>query len=79
MASSHTKLEENLKCSICLEIFKDPVVLHCSHSFCKACLDGSWNGKEVKECPLLLSVLRDAGGWVLFRFILPSRFLGLFM
>ncbi|KAL7851962.1 hypothetical protein SRHO_G00177470 [Serrasalmus rhombeus] len=52
MASSHTKLEENLKCSICLEIFKDPVVLHCSHSFCKACLDGSWNGKEAKECPL---------------------------
>ena len=52
MASSHTKLEENLKCSICLEIFKDPVVLHCTHSFCKACLDRSWNGKEAKECPL---------------------------
>ncbi|KAL7824478.1 hypothetical protein AOLI_G00328800 [Acnodon oligacanthus] len=52
MASSHTKLEENLKCSICLEIFKDPVVLLCCHSFCKACLDRSWTGKEVKECPL---------------------------
>ncbi|XP_072513086.1 zinc-binding protein A33-like [Salminus brasiliensis] len=52
MASSHTSLEENLTCSICLEIFKKPVVLHCSHSFCEACLNRIWNQRDLKECPL---------------------------
>ncbi|KAI4879849.1 hypothetical protein NFI96_002456 [Prochilodus magdalenae] len=52
MASPHTSLEENLKCSICFKIFRDPVVLRCSHSFCKACLDRAWYNREVKECPL---------------------------
>ncbi|XP_072513226.1 zinc-binding protein A33-like isoform X2 [Salminus brasiliensis] len=58
MASSHSSLEENLKCSICFEIFKDPVLLHCSHSFCKACLDRSWSLKDVKECPLCRKITR---------------------
>ncbi|XP_061584200.1 E3 ubiquitin-protein ligase TRIM35-like [Cololabis saira] len=30
--------EEDLLCPVCQEIFKDPVVLSCSHSFCRACL-----------------------------------------
>uniref|UniRef100_A0A8C2WJG7 RING-type domain-containing protein n=1 Tax=Cyclopterus lumpus TaxID=8103 RepID=A0A8C2WJG7_CYCLU len=28
----------DLSCSICQDVFKDPVVLSCSHSFCKDCL-----------------------------------------
>lgn len=52
MASSHTALEGNLSCSVCFEIFKDPVVLHCGHSFCKACLEKYWDQKPVKNCPL---------------------------
>ncbi|XP_047659195.1 E3 ubiquitin-protein ligase TRIM35-like [Tachysurus fulvidraco] len=47
-----TDLEENLKCSICLGIFKDPVVLRCSHSFCKDCVELHWHLKVVKECPI---------------------------
>ncbi|XP_035390621.1 tripartite motif-containing protein 35-like [Electrophorus electricus] len=52
MALSHVSLEENLRCSICLEIFKDPVVLTCSHSFCRICIERTWNQKEIKECPM---------------------------
>ncbi|XP_046694151.1 E3 ubiquitin-protein ligase TRIM35-like isoform X2 [Silurus meridionalis] len=51
MASSHGNLEENLICSICIDIFRDPVVLPCSHSFCRECLERNWTSKLVKECP----------------------------
>ncbi|KAM8757580.1 E3 ubiquitin-protein ligase TRIM35-like [Acanthopagrus schlegelii] len=43
--------EDNLSCPICHDIFKDPVVLSCSHSFCKDCLQKWWRGKKTFECP----------------------------
>ncbi|XP_008406574.1 tripartite motif-containing protein 35-like [Poecilia reticulata] len=49
MASS---LEEDLCCSVCKEVFKDPVVLSCSHSFCKECLKSWWREKPARECPV---------------------------
>lgn len=52
-AYTGTKLEEELSCTICYEIFKDPVVLKCSHSFCQLCLQQFWNKKKSKrECPI---------------------------
>ncbi|KAJ8372936.1 hypothetical protein AAFF_G00275860 [Aldrovandia affinis] len=39
-------LQEELSCPVCTEIFRDPVVLKCSHSFCKACLQKYWEQKE---------------------------------
>nr|XP_061807823.1 E3 ubiquitin-protein ligase TRIM35-like [Nerophis lumbriciformis] len=44
-------LEEHLECPTCFEIFKDPVVLSCSHSFCRACLQ-QWKDKGEQSCPL---------------------------
>lgn len=32
------RLEEELTCAICCEIFSDPRVLPCSHTFCRPCL-----------------------------------------
>ncbi|XP_059185958.1 nuclear factor 7, ovary-like [Centropristis striata] len=46
-----SRLEENLSCPVCHDIFRDPVVLSCSHSFCKACLQNWWREKQIKECP----------------------------
>ncbi|XP_029899999.1 E3 ubiquitin-protein ligase TRIM39-like [Myripristis murdjan] len=45
-------LEEDLCCPVCRDIFKDPVVLSCSHSFCKACLQSWWTEKPTKDCPV---------------------------
>ncbi|XP_053290419.1 zinc-binding protein A33 [Pleuronectes platessa] len=47
-----SRLEKDLCCPICQDVFKDPVILLCSHSFCKGCLDNWWKDKVVKECPL---------------------------
>ncbi|XP_077590116.1 E3 ubiquitin-protein ligase TRIM35 [Stigmatopora nigra] len=43
--------EEDLTCPICCEIFTDPVVLSCSHSFCRKCQERCWK-KGLLECPI---------------------------
>ncbi|XP_034096578.1 nuclear factor 7, brain-like [Gymnodraco acuticeps] len=47
-----SRLKEDLCCPVCQDVFRDPVVLSCSHSFCKACLLTWWTRKEVKDCPV---------------------------
>ncbi|XP_041800146.1 nuclear factor 7, brain-like [Chelmon rostratus] len=44
-------ISEDLSCPVCHDIFKDPVVLTCSHSFCKDCLQTWWSGKQRLQCP----------------------------
>ncbi|XP_062271013.1 nuclear factor 7, ovary-like [Scomber scombrus] len=44
--------EEDLCCPVCHEVFRDPVVLSCSHSFCKDCLKSWWRQKPTHECPV---------------------------
>ncbi|XP_019853974.1 PREDICTED: heat shock cognate 71 kDa protein-like [Amphimedon queenslandica] len=34
------KLEEQLTCSVCLELYTNPRILPCHHSFCLKCLEG---------------------------------------
>lgn len=43
--------EEDLTCPICCEIFTDPVLLACSHSFCRVCLKRCWD-TGLRECPV---------------------------
>ncbi|KAM6947442.1 nuclear factor 7, ovary-like [Lycodopsis pacificus] len=47
-----SRSEEDLSCSVCQDIFKDPVVLSCSHSFCRDCLKNWWAEKQTRECPV---------------------------
>ncbi|XP_062391183.1 zinc-binding protein A33-like [Sardina pilchardus] len=47
-----SRLEEDFSCAVCTEIYKDPVLLTCSHSFCKVCLQKFWNTKGSRECPI---------------------------
>lgn len=44
--------EADLSCSICCEVFRDPVVLKCSHSFCSPCLQQYWSIRTNRDCPL---------------------------
>ncbi|XP_077412846.1 nuclear factor 7, ovary-like [Vanacampus margaritifer] len=46
------RIEDDLKCPACLEIFNDPVVLPCSHSFCRVCVQHWWEQKEDQTCPV---------------------------
>ncbi|XP_048844666.1 zinc-binding protein A33-like [Brienomyrus brachyistius] len=52
MAARSSVLEEELTCPVCYEIYRDPVVLKCSHSFCKVCLQQYWEDKDSRECPV---------------------------
>ncbi|KAL7845292.1 hypothetical protein AOLI_G00234840 [Acnodon oligacanthus] len=45
-------LQQDLSCPVCLEIFTDPVVLSCGHSFCRTCLQQSWTKNSGRECPV---------------------------
>ncbi|CAK6980535.1 nuclear factor 7%2C ovary-like [Scomber scombrus] len=47
-----SRSEEDLCCPVCHEVFIDPVVLSCSHSFCKDCLKSWWREKPTRECPV---------------------------
>ena len=38
MAEALKKLEEQLKCAICLDTYTDPKLLHCLHVYCRECL-----------------------------------------
>ncbi|XP_054472092.1 nuclear factor 7, ovary-like [Anoplopoma fimbria] len=47
-----SRSEEDLCCPVCHEVFRDPAVLSCSHSFCKDCLRRWWREKPTQECPV---------------------------
>ncbi|KAM4530222.1 E3 ubiquitin-protein ligase TRIM35-like [Odontesthes bonariensis] len=47
-----SRSEEDLRCPVCHDIFKDPVLLSCSHSFCRDCLSSWWKEKQTQECPV---------------------------
>lgn len=50
------RAEEDLRCPVCMEVFRDPVILACSHSFCRLCLQSWWTEKDIRECPLCKDV-----------------------
>ncbi|XP_068108043.1 E3 ubiquitin/ISG15 ligase TRIM25-like [Hyperolius riggenbachi] len=52
MASAAVTAE--LRCSICMEIYRDPVTLPCGHNFCRDCITQAWDHQvHLKEykCP----------------------------
>ncbi|XP_048059531.1 E3 ubiquitin-protein ligase TRIM39-like isoform X2 [Megalobrama amblycephala] len=51
MSSSSGPLTEELQCSICLDVFTDPVSTPCGHNFCKTCLNKCWDNSQTCNCP----------------------------
>lgn len=44
--------EQELTCSICLDLFNDPVSTPCGHNFCQGCIGGYWASSTTCTCPL---------------------------
>eukprot|EP00079_Xenopus_tropicalis_P011762 XP_002937994.1 PREDICTED: nuclear factor 7, brain-like [Xenopus tropicalis] len=50
---------EELTCRLCVELFKDPVMVECGHNFCKACIEKAWAGRDSFSCPECKEVIND--------------------
>ncbi|XP_058489260.1 E3 ubiquitin-protein ligase TRIM11-like [Solea solea] len=57
MASANISIsEKQFKCSICLDVFTEPVTTPCGHNYCKDCITGYWVTKDFCQCPLCTEV-----------------------
>ncbi|XP_056116185.1 E3 ubiquitin/ISG15 ligase TRIM25-like [Rhinichthys klamathensis goyatoka] len=47
--------QDQLSCSVCLDLLKDPVTIPCGHSYCMHCITDCWNQEDKKgvysSCP----------------------------
>uniref|UniRef100_A0AAQ4NX84 E3 ubiquitin-protein ligase TRIM39-like n=1 Tax=Gasterosteus aculeatus aculeatus TaxID=481459 RepID=A0AAQ4NX84_GASAC len=44
--------EDQFLCSICLDVFTDPVTTPCGHNFCMNCINEHWNTSDQNLCPM---------------------------
>ncbi|XP_044198507.1 E3 ubiquitin-protein ligase TRIM39-like [Thunnus albacares] len=55
-AASCLRSEDQFLCSICLDVFTDPVSTPCGHNFCKNCINEHWNSNDQYSCPMCKEV-----------------------
>ncbi|XP_031167163.1 zinc finger protein RFP-like [Sander lucioperca] len=55
-AVSILQSEDQFLCSICLDVFTDPVSTSCGHNFCKNCITEHWNTNDQHLCPMCKKV-----------------------
>ncbi|XP_042280539.1 nuclear factor 7, brain-like [Thunnus maccoyii] len=55
-AASCLLSEDQFLCSICLDVFTDPVSTPCGHNFCKNCINKYWNINVPCKCPMCKKV-----------------------
>ncbi|XP_031157025.1 E3 ubiquitin-protein ligase TRIM21-like [Sander lucioperca] len=51
-AANYLQSEDQFLCSICLDVFTDPVTIPCGHNFCKNCITEHWDTNDQYLCPL---------------------------
>ncbi|XP_030598575.1 E3 ubiquitin-protein ligase TRIM39-like [Archocentrus centrarchus] len=51
-AASNLRAEDQFLCSICLDVFTDPVSTPCGHNYCKKCITQHWNVNPRRQCPM---------------------------
>lgn len=52
MATTGNLSEEQVHCSICLDVFTNPVSIPCGHNFCQSCIIGYWKASPLHQCPM---------------------------
>uniref|UniRef100_A0A3B4XIN2 Zinc-binding protein A33-like n=1 Tax=Seriola lalandi dorsalis TaxID=1841481 RepID=A0A3B4XIN2_SERLL len=55
-AASNLRSEDQFLCSICLDVFTDPVSTPCGHNFCKNCITTHWDISDRCQCPMCKEV-----------------------
>ncbi|XP_041651059.1 E3 ubiquitin-protein ligase TRIM21-like [Cheilinus undulatus] len=50
-AASCLLTEDQFLCSICLDVFTDPVTIPCGHNFCQNCITEHWDSNVQYQCP----------------------------
>ncbi|XP_073348734.1 E3 ubiquitin-protein ligase TRIM21-like [Pagrus major] len=55
-AANFLPSEDQFLCSICLDVFTDPVTTSCGHNFCKTCITEHWNNNDQYLCPICKEV-----------------------
>uniref|UniRef100_A0A3B5LPJ0 RING-type domain-containing protein n=1 Tax=Xiphophorus couchianus TaxID=32473 RepID=A0A3B5LPJ0_9TELE len=50
---SNLQSKDQFLCSICLDVFTDPVTTACGHNFCKTCITQHWDGNNFASRPQL--------------------------
>uniref|UniRef100_A0A8C9XGH0 E3 ubiquitin-protein ligase TRIM21-like n=1 Tax=Sander lucioperca TaxID=283035 RepID=A0A8C9XGH0_SANLU len=51
-AANYLPSEDQFLCSICLDVFTDPVTIPCGHNFCKNCITEHWNTNDQYLCQM---------------------------
>uniref|UniRef100_A0A672Y5X6 Uncharacterized protein n=1 Tax=Sphaeramia orbicularis TaxID=375764 RepID=A0A672Y5X6_9TELE len=51
-AAGRVRSEDQFQCSICLDVFTDPVTIPCGHNFCKSCISENWRVNVPYRCPM---------------------------
>ncbi|XP_034055439.1 E3 ubiquitin-protein ligase TRIM21-like [Gymnodraco acuticeps] len=51
-AANYLQAEDQFLCSICLDVFTDPVSTSCGHNFCKNCITEHWDKSDQYQCPM---------------------------
>ncbi|XP_015216917.1 E3 ubiquitin-protein ligase TRIM69 [Lepisosteus oculatus] len=58
--SPSSRLSRDLSCTICLDLFKQPVSLPCDHTFCQACISAYWEDSPARaSCPQCRAVFPE--------------------
>ncbi|XP_034391712.1 E3 ubiquitin-protein ligase TRIM21-like isoform X1 [Cyclopterus lumpus] len=55
-AASNLLSEDQFLCSVCLDVFTDPVSTPCGHNFCKKCINDYWDTNNQNMCPMCKKV-----------------------
>uniref|UniRef100_A0A668RVJ9 B30.2/SPRY domain-containing protein n=1 Tax=Oreochromis aureus TaxID=47969 RepID=A0A668RVJ9_OREAU len=56
-AAARLLTEDQLLCSVCLDVFTDPVSTPCGHNFCKACMCKYADPDVPFQCPVCMKML----------------------
>ncbi|XP_056228689.1 E3 ubiquitin-protein ligase TRIM21-like [Seriola aureovittata] len=57
-SANHLLSEDQFLCSICLDVFTDPVTTPCGHNFCKNCITTHWDISDRCQCPMCKKVFK---------------------